>query len=413
MGVLMLARALPLAGIILVFSFASVGCFNAPKPNCAFLCGESDSCPEDYMCSPADGRCHLVVEGVPATCEDALPSDAGADAIPADADLTPDADLPDASTLPDARLPDAGPPDANVPDANVPDASPPPDAFVNHAPVMGAVTTPINVVAGATAVSVQINATDVDVGQTLSFSAPPAGTNRSPYEFRAGAASDTVGGAFNVGNRTFTLPPGILGTFDVNFTVDDGSGAANDTDTAFLRVIVAASPVHINEIQAGSDAAHRNLEIINAGGSAVDLDGWQLVINGSSFTIPNNTTVAAGGFLVLHADTGTDDATNLFSVGLLNSLSSSDEIALYQSPTDLELSRFMRDFVKWGAGSGRVDQATFAKLWPSTMPADFFDPTGIDFDATGSIALTPGASAQSAAAYYAEDVATLGAPNDP
>jgi hypothetical protein len=95
---------------------ALTGCFDAPKPNCAFLCGPEQQCPAGYACS-SDGRCHRVLPGGAglAECEDTL-TDA---AISLDASVDPDATLADASPDPDAS------PDAGVPDAGVPDATPP------------------------------------------------------------------------------------------------------------------------------------------------------------------------------------------------------------------------------------------------------------------------------------------------
>jgi hypothetical protein len=110
---------------------AAAGCYETPKPKCAFLCGTGGTCPEQYMCVAADNRCHLVENGQPATCEDQLPGADGAvhDAPEADAPPgTPDAPpgTPDATPMPDAPPPmiDASVPDASVPDASVPDAAP-------------------------------------------------------------------------------------------------------------------------------------------------------------------------------------------------------------------------------------------------------------------------------------------------
>ena len=57
----------------------------------------------------------------------------------------------------------------------------------------------------------------------------------------------------------------------------------------------------INEIHYAPDVATELVEFIelhNAGSSAVNLSGWQFT-EGVTYTIPNGTTLAAGGFLVV------------------------------------------------------------------------------------------------------------------
>jgi hypothetical protein len=84
------------------------GCYETPRPPCAFLCGANGECPEGYLCSADDNRCHRSDPGGPAECPDSLPFDA--------AQL--DASLIDASLI-DASLIDASPFDAAPdPDAN-------------------------------------------------------------------------------------------------------------------------------------------------------------------------------------------------------------------------------------------------------------------------------------------------------
>jgi hypothetical protein len=140
-----------LASLFLLLAALQTGaCYETPKPNCAFLCGEGGACPEGYQCSAEDDRCHLVLPGGGlAVCEMPLPPDAARADAPVDGAIDapgldagpPDVSVPDVSTPdvmpgpPDAMPgpPDAmpGPPDASPPDAmpGAPDASPP-DAFV-------------------------------------------------------------------------------------------------------------------------------------------------------------------------------------------------------------------------------------------------------------------------------------------
>ncbi|MBK7218265.1 MAG: lamin tail domain-containing protein [Candidatus Promineofilum sp.] len=80
------------------------------------------------------------------------------------------------------------------------------------------------------------------------------------------------------------------------------------------RSYAVAPPVVINEVLAGNattnmDMAYTNyspwVELYNAGGATVNLGGYRLsddVANPAGYTLPNNTTIAAGGRLVLWYD---------------------------------------------------------------------------------------------------------------
>jgi hypothetical protein len=77
---------------ILPFVLVLAGCYQTPKPACAFLCGADDACPDGYQCSDDDNRCHLVEAGGGlAACTDSLPDDAATtiDAPVSEPDATP------------------------------------------------------------------------------------------------------------------------------------------------------------------------------------------------------------------------------------------------------------------------------------------------------------------------------------
>lgn len=122
----------------LAISVAVSACFDKPKPECTFLCGTNDACPDGYSCR-SDGWCKRSDVADDYACSsppavdaavsiDGASADAGADAAPADA--APDAapGTPDAMPTPDAATPDAAIPDAATPDAAIPDAAPTADA---------------------------------------------------------------------------------------------------------------------------------------------------------------------------------------------------------------------------------------------------------------------------------------------
>ena len=79
-------RSLLALALSALLSCALPACYDVPQPQCGFRCGPDGACPEDYTCSPADGRCHL--DGSPASLVCAA-SDAGVDDAAPDA--TPDA----------------------------------------------------------------------------------------------------------------------------------------------------------------------------------------------------------------------------------------------------------------------------------------------------------------------------------
>ena len=115
------------AGLALAVTLTA-GCFEAPRPECAFLCGQNDTCPEGYTCR-GDGWCKregvaddLDCGQVAVDAGDAAVLVAAVDAAPVDAGQN-DAGQDDAG-LDDAGLDDAGPDDAGLDDAGLDDAGP-------------------------------------------------------------------------------------------------------------------------------------------------------------------------------------------------------------------------------------------------------------------------------------------------
>lgn len=106
-------------GAILGLTAVLTGCYDTPQPECAFLCGAGDSCPEGYACA-GDGWCKRPDIAQDFQCAPPVP-DAAVDASIADAG--PDGG-PDGG---DAAVIDAGPADA-APDGAA-------DAAADAAPV--------------------------------------------------------------------------------------------------------------------------------------------------------------------------------------------------------------------------------------------------------------------------------------
>ena len=72
----------------------AVSCYSVLRPDCGFVCGPGDACPDGYTCAD-DHRCHRIGAPSDLMCNivDApLPADAAPDAAPdAAVDAMPDA----------------------------------------------------------------------------------------------------------------------------------------------------------------------------------------------------------------------------------------------------------------------------------------------------------------------------------
>ncbi|HYU14947.1 MAG TPA: hypothetical protein VEL05_02700 [Candidatus Acidoferrum sp.] len=103
---------MPVAALLALLVLAlTTGCYENPRPPCAFACGPADDCPAGYSCR-ADTWCKRDDIPDDFTCGppilDAAPP--AADASAADADIA-DADVAhrNAAAEADADLPDASP----------------------------------------------------------------------------------------------------------------------------------------------------------------------------------------------------------------------------------------------------------------------------------------------------------------
>lgn len=95
-------RALAATVAALLVAVAAAGCYDTPKPACAFACARDGTCPDGYGCDPQDQICHLQGPGgalqacdqpfldaaIPDAALDAPAIDAGTDAA---TDAAPDA----------------------------------------------------------------------------------------------------------------------------------------------------------------------------------------------------------------------------------------------------------------------------------------------------------------------------------
>ena len=63
--------------LLLLATVALAGCFDPPRPGCAFSCAKDGICPTGYSCQ-ADGVCHR--DGAGGACDIPSQTDAQADA---------------------------------------------------------------------------------------------------------------------------------------------------------------------------------------------------------------------------------------------------------------------------------------------------------------------------------------------
>ncbi|HTE53574.1 MAG TPA: hypothetical protein VK698_22115 [Kofleriaceae bacterium] len=119
-----------LAWLVAVLGGAAAlpGCYDTPRPTCAFLCGQDATCPDGYSCR-ADSWCKRDDVADDLACALSPADGAPIDSSPGDAAPVPDASPADAS-LDDSGALDAAPTDAS-PDASPADASPPDASLVD------------------------------------------------------------------------------------------------------------------------------------------------------------------------------------------------------------------------------------------------------------------------------------------
>jgi len=141
------------------------------------------------------------------------------------------------------------------------------------------------------------------------------------------------------------------------------------TDTDLLADTPAVSDdtvpsvgVVLNEVLAGNQGAARDedgdaddmIELYNDGDSAVDLEGWALEVGGDRFELPEFTTIAAYGFVVVWCDG--DDKGLHASFKLTQD---GDEVTLTDNDDD------ERDKVGWG-DQGDLDKPDDDASWART-----------------------------------------------
>ena len=125
-------------------------------------------------------------------------------------------------------------------------------------------------------------------------------------------ARNTVNGTLNLSpDGSFRYQPNadFVGADSFSYLANDGTLNSGEVEVE-IEVNPSAKNVVINEIMfnptAGDDLAEF-IELLNTGSRPISINGWQ-IDSGVSFTFPD-FTIAAGGFLVISADTSTFETT--------------------------------------------------------------------------------------------------------
>jgi hypothetical protein len=131
-----------------------------------------------------------------------------------------------------------------------------------------------------------------------------------------------------------------------------------------------AAIVRVNEVATGTtgSAADEFVELVNAGGAAVDIGGWKLVYRSATgtsdttlATVPTGTLLAAGGFYLFGGSgyAGARAADQSFATGLA---------AAGGGVGVRDANGALGDSVGWGTAANALVEGTVAPAPPSTAP---------------------------------------------
>jgi hypothetical protein len=145
--------------------------------------------------------------------------------------------------------------------------------------------------------------------------------------------------AASAGSYTWTVPN--TATTQARVRVSDAqNGTPTDTsNSAFTITSSSPGKIIINEIlanEAGSDTSTEFVELVNVGGTAVDISGWKLWdASAARHTFPSGTTIGPGQALVVFASASAipGGLTNAVaaSTGTLSLNNTGDTVALKSS----------------------------------------------------------------------------------
>ena len=177
--------------------------------------------------------------------------------------------------------------------------------------------------------------------------------------------------SIHAGNPTCGTPDQCRESRCTDEVDDDGDGEFDCFDADCSAAGPCEPRVVLNEVVIDGPDDDK-LEIANLGGGAQLLTGWRVQFNGASqFLLPAGTTLAPGGYVVLHKSAGDNDTQNLYGVSF-NYGTSGGELVLASGSTSNAVN--YRDYVRWGPSpKAKESKAVEAGEWETNT---FIDMTG-------------------------------------
>jgi hypothetical protein len=141
-------------------------------------------------------------------------------------------------------------------------------------------------------VTLSVQSARIEVGETTAASAAATDQNGAAFEGAIGFASDhpEIAAVSPTTGAIFAVAPGTAA-----ITATLGGKSAQQTVTVFT------SPIRLNEISSRGDASTGWIELFNPTAADIDLSHWTVTASNvfASFTLPEGTTIPAGGLFVV------------------------------------------------------------------------------------------------------------------
>lgn len=255
--------------VLLGLAVSLVGCFEAPKPKCAFVCQLSTECPDEYSCSATDHRCHLLENGVPATCTDNLPTADGGPDAPVDANTNIDGTTPTPDAMPDGMV--TPPVTDHEGSISIEDLSIQNDPELGHG------------------LQVSISLTPLDPQAPIYEEIPgsPLGCKAWVYDLTMGQippSTDDEGTVNITGAAGLTIPPctfvAALGGYACIDVGSTGAGMISVTDDSALGGAIPPGTALVQVAGATFDGNDLGRYVSLTGGSAANTGSFPIVGNG-------------------------------------------------------------------------------------------------------------------------------------
>lgn len=160
------------------------------------------------------------------------------------------------------------------------------------------------------AVTVSLETTSIEVGQTISAEAAAFDGEGAPVAVKGARWTSVQSAVADVNEATGLVRAIAPGSTRIVASIDGVSGERSVT-------VVAPPAVRLNEVATGGTAPTGWIELFNPTASAVDLAGWTIIDDtflGPPFTFAARTIIPAGGFFVI------DETTLPFAIDAIDDL---------------------------------------------------------------------------------------------